>query len=282
MAKRQYLYRDYVRTLSERFEANLSYIQHVYNFDVGDEFEVAICQTLRSALPQKFGICRGHVVDAQGNEEGDDILIYDRLRFPTLRLLPGEDYSRKEWVPIEAVYAYIEAKHSLTVEGQDGAPATITKACQQIDRVKSLCRKRDAVPLTKPKEDFPRFQNPLFAAILARRLVRKKGAAPFSTGLEIRGALSSLDCSDENPPDLIVIGQSNVITPTEKGDGKRLGAGHVFFENGLSLGHVVAEGVGFGIGLCNLMAALDFIELGPMPWPLIFNDAFDLPEETVW
>jgi hypothetical protein len=74
MANQPLMYRDYIRTLSQRFEANISYIQYVYGFDMGDEFEVAICKTLRAALPQKFGICRGHVVGRCGEQAGDDMV----------------------------------------------------------------------------------------------------------------------------------------------------------------------------------------------------------------
>ena len=47
----------------------------------------------------------------------DDIIIYERNRFPLLRLINESDFCRKQQVPVESVYAYIEAKHSLTLEG---------------------------------------------------------------------------------------------------------------------------------------------------------------------
>lgn len=75
MSRQAYLYKGFIKTLSERFAENLSSIQYVYGFDAGPEFENAICRTLRSALPQRCGICRGHVVDRDGNQAGDDIVI---------------------------------------------------------------------------------------------------------------------------------------------------------------------------------------------------------------
>lgn len=58
------LYQGYVQTLSQRFESALSEIASQHNFELGDEFEIAICKTLRKILPTRFGICsestRGH------------------------------------------------------------------------------------------------------------------------------------------------------------------------------------------------------------------------------
>jgi hypothetical protein len=80
-----FLYDGYVEKLNKRFEEALSEIEANHNFELGDEFEVALCKVLRRALPQKYGICRGYLVDADGTSAGDDIIIYDRARHPRLR-----------------------------------------------------------------------------------------------------------------------------------------------------------------------------------------------------
>jgi hypothetical protein len=48
---------------------------------------------------------------------GDDIITYECHLFPTARFLLDCDFSLKEQVPVEAVAAYIEAKHALEIEG---------------------------------------------------------------------------------------------------------------------------------------------------------------------
>jgi hypothetical protein len=116
-----YLYDNYIISLSEKFLRRLEDISTYYNFDFGDEFEIAICQILRSFLPEKFGICRGFVVAKNGDREGDDIIIFDQTRFPTLRLNERNELSRKEAIPIEAVYGYIEAKHRLDLSPDPGS-----------------------------------------------------------------------------------------------------------------------------------------------------------------
>jgi len=95
----------------------------VHNFDYGDEFEIALCEVLRTILPGRAAVCRGYVIAQDGRMAGDDIIVFDATRFPVLRAL-GDDLSRKEKVPAEAVLAYIEAKHTLSTfrEGRDVAP----------------------------------------------------------------------------------------------------------------------------------------------------------------
>jgi len=63
-------------------------------------------------------VSRGFIETADGNMARDDIIIYERSRFPLLRLINESDFCRKQQVPVESVYAYIEAKHSLTLEGE--------------------------------------------------------------------------------------------------------------------------------------------------------------------
>jgi len=117
-------YDTFLRNLSQRIESRLGQIEVEYNFDNGTEFEVALCGLLRQLLPAKYGVCRGFAVAADGSKAGDDILIYDRERFSTLRLLEHGQFGIKEQIPIEAIYAYIEVKHTLYIEastsGEDG------------------------------------------------------------------------------------------------------------------------------------------------------------------
>jgi len=66
-------YDNYLQTIAERFKTYLSEIATEHNFDHGSEFEIAICKTFRRALPSKYGVCCGYLVDADGNVAGDDI-----------------------------------------------------------------------------------------------------------------------------------------------------------------------------------------------------------------
>ena len=42
----EYKYNDYIRKVSSRFNAHLDEIAAYYNFDLGNEYEIAICEAL--------------------------------------------------------------------------------------------------------------------------------------------------------------------------------------------------------------------------------------------
>ena len=114
----KYSYNNYIKTISVRFENLLKEMAAEYNFDNGLELEIAICTVLRAIRPERYGVSRGFILTADGNMARDDIIIHERSRFRLLRLINESDFCRKQQVPVESVYAYIEAKHSLILEGE--------------------------------------------------------------------------------------------------------------------------------------------------------------------
>lgn len=138
-------YNGYIQRLSKKIIARLNDIEAIYNFDLGDEFEVAMCHLLTDFLPEKYGVCRGFVVTENGTTAGDDLIIFDKLSFPVLRPIHGNSFSIKQQVPIEAVYAYIECKNSFHDE------EVLLKALDQVRNVKSLI-------LTRQGKENPDFQ----------------------------------------------------------------------------------------------------------------------------
>jgi hypothetical protein len=282
--KKEFLYGNYIRALHDSFNAELMSISAQHNFELGNEFEIAICTILRRFLPNKFGICRGFVVSSDGETAGDDIIIYDQERFPTLRLLTRNDFSRLENIPIEAVYAYIEAKHTIDIK-EDNTKCVFMKSFSQCAAVKSLCSRRGKMllnqadpyllPLTavNANEDMPDFRNPVFGAILGR-FVAAEGKR-FSDPNEVNKALNDILIDKiANGADLIVGGEHNLMCPAYQKPGKEPKS-TIFMLEKYNYGyHVLArEGVGFGIFLGQLFAALDWTRLGRMPWSDIINDA---------
>ena len=276
----KFSYDGYIPTLSNRFEAMLGSIAAFYNFDLGDEFEVGICEILTDTLPQQFGVCRGHIVTKDGQQEGDDVIIYDKGRFPTLRHRGVGNFSRKEHVPVESVYAYVEAKHTLKVDSDDAS--TYQKAWNQIANVKKLVASRAQ---STPNEvipgvilglgvqipvGYPKFLNPIFTMVLGRFMEDQEGNR-LTDPKVINELLVKHPGRHAPSPDLVVAGRSNLIFSCRDSDtGKhvvpflREGDGHVT---------AVAEGVSYGIGLVTLMWALDFIRLGRMPWTETLQNA---------
>ena len=149
-------YRNYLETLAKAVKHRFEQISAHYNFDNGDEFEIALCDLLREILPSKYGICRGHVISVDGQSAGDDLIIYDSERFPTLRIFPQERYDTKQDIPIEAVYAYIEAKHTLHINGDIHDGQSLLKACSQVATVKRICETREQ---RLPEHIYPYFKS---------------------------------------------------------------------------------------------------------------------------
>ena len=142
-----FIYNNIIDNIAQEFERLIGNIKTVYNFDYGNEFEISVCKFLRKFLPLKYGICRGFVIDKDGNRAGDDIIIYDQELYPTLRFLePDNQFAKKEQIPVEAVYAYIEAKYTLNSD-------SLKKAVKQVGTVKKLCYSRSAVIKRNIKKD---------------------------------------------------------------------------------------------------------------------------------
>ncbi|MBN1607486.1 MAG: hypothetical protein JW940_12685 [Polyangiaceae bacterium] len=172
-------YGDLFDGLAARVDVAIKGMRAQHNFDKGPELEIAICEVLKSFLPERVAVARGFVVASDGTSAGDDIIVYDASRFPTLRGLGG-DLSRKERVPAEAVLAYIEVKHTLHIgpETTRNAGQHLHKALSQIASVKRLARR--PVPLAQIAPRFrldgfgrtrrsgmPNVRNPWYGAIWA-------------------------------------------------------------------------------------------------------------------
>lgn len=261
------MYDGYVGRLSRRALARLDYIEAVYNFDLGGEFEVAVCTLLSEVLPARFGVCRGFVISENDEEAGDDVIIFDRLKYPTLRSLTPGDFSLKEKVPIEAVFAYLECKHTLN-------ETNLEEAKLQIRKVKGLLVKRKDLlnseyeskgPSYNGKiRDWPRTypprKNQPFGVIVSRR---------------VNCELPNIEVSDELCPDLVIAGADIVMTQHAYlgSDGIK---GALFADNlhYAKLCPERIEGEAFGLGIILLLQALDWIELLPIDWTEAANRAF--------
>lgn len=282
--KAAFLYGNYVKALNDKFARRLEDIEAEYNFDYGDEFEIAVCEVLRSFLPQKFGICRGFVVDSNGNTAGDDIIIYDQERFPTLKIVDRNDYARKEKIPIEAVYAYIEAKHNIEIS-DDPDKCVLRKAISQCSTVKALCSQRTKMQLYQndpylletqrkipPIDWLPTYRNPVLGIIISRHVGYQ--AKKLTNEKEIHSLLHDIPIEmNPNCPDLIVAGQHNLLCSAYNTGTEIKSTLFMLTEKKYGFDVLTRLNLAFGIGLAHLFAAMDWVRLGRMPWSDILNDA---------
>ncbi len=280
--EQKFIYRNYLENISKKYSSLLGDVTAVYNFDLGDEFELVICDVLTKVLPKKFGVCRGFLVAKDGSKKGDDIIIYDKERFPQIRLFDDKDFARKQEIPIEAAYAYIEAKNSLiNGENDKGEPYSFKKALSQVSEVKSLVSTREEISinnafdpyisidlnLRKGRKNWPSYINPFFTAIMAPQ-VKMKPSKTITNPDEITAELKG-EYPDKYSPDLVVAGMDVCYLPMIE----NTYTSPFYIENLSSLVHFEQKGNSFAMGMCSLLYALDTIHLGIMPWPKIILDA---------
>lgn len=283
-----HMYDGFVDEIAKAFAKALSDIKAEHNFEYGDEFEIALIEPLRRILPTRFGVCRGFVVSKSGTLAGDDIIIYERILFPTARFL-GDDISRLERVPVEAAVAYIEAKHTLEINGE--SPSSLSHALEQAARVKQICDQRDAVPLNQitrhinlgtgfdmpPPKGWPARRDAFYTAIVSRYVRINPGEDRATDPDAINHAFEEKEGATL-PPDLIIAGDSNVSMPYQlaaTGTGGTIDSPFTLPTNS-GLACYPAPNIAFGVGICHMLWALDFISLGQMPWAAILGDALGI------
>lgn len=281
MAKRMYY--GFANTLNRTFTSRLADLEGIYNFELGNELETAIVELLHDFLPDRFGVCRGHIVAKSGASAGDDIIVFDRLLYPTLR----SKQMPKQFVPTEAVLAYIEVKHSLELGTPDGQ--SLHRAIQQVTAVRRVFsygvrRFRDLLP---PDAEYSSLELPhtnrMFGMVLARNA--KLNGKRLEDTADILKELNARFPTIQYPgPDLVVVGDQVVGTPVRRifagnADGLQNlhvtqgGISSIFQYDGPSLLEFAdAKHLGFGLGMLVLMSALGKACPAPIPWEDVIED----------
>jgi len=277
------LYNDYLKRVAELFEESFKRICVHHNTEYGDEFEIALCTALRRVLPDRFGVCRGYAVTSDGREAGDDILIFNRESFGTLRLLEQDEFAQKERIPIETVCAYIEAKHTLSLVGDDGQ--SLGKALRQVAAVKALGRQR--IPFNQMgnvalypgdfsvslRKGWPDHRNPLFTCIWSNGVRGKKGSEVITNSKRVvEGFEQTAQILEPAAiPDLVVLGQSAVCLPMHSQNG-RVSYVSPFFIPNESLYSIRETSVASGVAICSILYALNHMQTSSLSWERMICD----------
>jgi hypothetical protein len=277
------LYDNWLGDITDRFQRKLDAIKVEHNFDYGEEFEVALAIVLREILPLRFGVCRGFVVARDGTKAGDDIIIFDAQRFPVLRELERSDLSRKQQVPAEAVLAYIEAKHTLYLEGDEGQ--SLNKALEQVRAVKEIVRPR-VRPRVLPNISLfrtpaahleashtPLFRNPYYGAIWARNIEALKKIEP---GWFPGQSIPALSRSD-----VIAAGPHLFLPGFPIHDGGRKAVMVCRFMTTATRYFLSEPASPWGTALAHLLWAMEWVSLGELPWDLMLAEQVSGPLRLV-
>ncbi|NLF50620.1 MAG: hypothetical protein GX577_05740, partial [Leptolinea sp.] len=202
----------------------------------------------------------------------------------------------KEKIPIESVFAYIEAKHTLEING--GSNNSLKKALLQISKVKELVLQRTPVGRNQlsefvvlgkgftisEKPGWPSIQNPPYGMLLARQVRINTKSQLMTSPDDIHNALVGSPVESNILPDLIVAGPSNFILPVNQLENKQeISSPFFLFENNNNIYHPKSilstnkvDGIAFGIALAHLFWALDHINLGVMPWEKILGNGMQV------
>ncbi|WP_445956737.1 DUF6602 domain-containing protein [Yeosuana sp.] len=278
------IYDNYIKKISDRFEKRFSEIDPQWNFDMGNEFETELATVIEELLPDKFGVCKGFVTPMEGNSRGDDIIIYDKMNVPLIKPPNTHKFTRKESVPLEATYTYIEAKN--TIELKDTTVGTyIGKALNQVSQIKRL--ERRPRPFAKIIEGFnlenikfernigsPQILNPMYTVLFARG-ARINGE--LVTDIKKIKEYLPVDYG-EFGPDLIILGPNFGIAPYYVDRNEKSKSYGTYYETPFCIRGrhemIIYEmpEMAYGFGLCSLLHALQLIKLDSMPWRKVLGE----------
>ncbi len=282
------MYDDYLQDISRAFSAAISAIKVSHNFDYGDEFEDTLCTILRNCLPQKFGVCRGFVVAPDGSEAGDDIIIYEQLVYPSLRPEKKESLAIKQRIPIEAVYAYIEAKSCIVLGVPESDKRGLPHAIWQAAKVARLVDSRPRVPLEQitatttiaphllaRQHNCLPFRNPMLTTVIARTVRGTPNGPLLNSAQEVEDAMSEHQPGLATGVDFVSLGPHFSFVPLRR-EGER---GSVYIDpfarfppDDYFFAAVHSPDRAFGLFFATLMEALQKIELGAFPWRDIISN----------
>ena len=125
------------QTTQKRMIAELAGLRETVNHGgtLGDETELAWRNFLARNLPNRYQVCDGFVVDAEGwRSDQMDVIVFDRQYSPPLFTGGSVQY-----IPAEAVYAVFEVKQRID-------PKNLRLACLKAASVRSLGRTSAAIP----------------------------------------------------------------------------------------------------------------------------------------
>lgn len=290
------MYKLLVDQYSNDIESALNKIIAQHNFDNGDELEIALGKILLQILPDKYGVCRGCAINGTGaTTDSDDIIIFDKMLFPTLRSLEDGDLSIKEQVPIEAIYMYIECKSSIELGTHKN---NFIKAINQVTNFKEFVDKREHMPIWQqdpyipwnPSQrqpihiSMPPYRNPPCGIIFTKKITFN--GKDISDQNEINQILleSVLEVETGRAylPDLIIAGKSNIFRPALKIEGIDQPGPTWFMHKDIRSGYLCTdvENKAFGIGVIYIIALLNMMKLHTMPWAEMIKEAIKNPINT--
>ena len=143
---------------------------NIDNFDSGLGVEDILREELAKILPSRYNVTRGVLVDRDGKTGGDyDIVVFNETWFPQVKA-GATDLSRRNYYPVEGVYAVGEVKQTLDYASLDSAMRKLVLAHRLIRPptfAKRLVENRESGSCKHG------LSNPLYSFVLATGLADK-------------------------------------------------------------------------------------------------------------
>jgi hypothetical protein len=141
---------------------------NVDNFDSGLGVEDIIRDEIRGILPRRYAVQPGVISDRTGKTAGDvDIAVFNDLWFPTVKA-GATPSSRRVHMPIDGVYAVIEAKQTLDYASFDAGMRKLV-SCHRLERPATFANR--LVENRDSDHCFHGLTNPLYSALIGTSLV---------------------------------------------------------------------------------------------------------------
>jgi uncharacterized protein DUF6602 len=194
----QRLFLGHERVLRSALELSRSAIDHPTS--KGDASEGQWRRMLSKYLPQRYRVCKGHVVDSRGGiSDQIDVIVHDAHYCP---LFLDEDGLC--FVPAESVYAVFEAKQELTAR-------YVAAAGEKAASVRRLYR-TSAPIVDRGQVRSPRPLTPILGGVLAL-------VASWSDGLgeSFKGALANLRVDEKLDLGCILAAGAYEVSETSSG-----------------------------------------------------------------
>jgi hypothetical protein len=118
----------------------------------------------------------------------------------------------------------------------------------------------------------------MYGVVFARNVRRTANSKDYLTPEEIdsifKERISQIISERSVAPDLIVLGASNIVTPSIFSGGEPYF--NLFMSQDSNYGTKIVSDKAYGIGFTCLQFALDWIRLGKLPWDKILSNALNI------
>lgn len=258
------IYADLVQRLGQR----LSQLTNKFaSHSDAAEFTQGMVKLLKKILPSQYGVTLGQAQAEDGALSESAILIFDAEQWPLLKILDNSN----PIIPLNSVYAYLEAHPTVYLEGSNN-PGDMDTILKRIRQFKHL--PRDKTPIINSSQQNLKgliCNNPLYAMIIADNIQLNANKAAL-TSQQIQPIFnifcSQLATTGGNAlPDIMAVSQDLIALPTNN---EKIQSPFLLPAQS-QLKPYLTQQKSLALALTTLLQALSLIKLTATPWEQIIS-----------